>query len=206
MVLLLTPQCGRQTTPAPTAMPRQTPNQTSSPTPGINPTPGSLEEIRKNAPPFAEVLKIERVRVAEPISFVVDGKARPETDLLLVVVRLRNLIPFLPRGMASDLIVLDDTPVQFLTPLASDLTLLAPVPTTPLAEVELWVVTPQLGEPSAQLLNEMKTESRSLGPARSISLASAVEAGLADLNVRAFANREELKRYAEGLMKAVNKK
>jgi len=110
--------------------------------------------------------------------------------------------------MLSDLIVLDDTPAQFLSPLATDLTLLAPVPRTPLAEVNLWVVTPPLGkgESAAQLLNEMKAESETLGPARSISLASAVQEGRVDLTVHSFANREELKRYAEGLMKAVFKK
>jgi|SRR6185312_4748432 len=208
MVLLLAPQCGRQTTPPPTANPRQAPNQTVGPAPETNPTPTSLEQLRKNAPPFAEILKIERVRVAEPISFVVDGKERPETDLLLVLVRLRDLIPFLPRGNASNQIVLDDAPVQLLGPLASDLAVLAPVPMAPLAEIRLWTVTPRLGEsePSAQLIIEKKAESERLGPARSISLASAVQAGRADLNVHSFTNREELKRYAEGLMKTVNKK
>jgi hypothetical protein len=152
-------------------------------------------------PPFASVLKAERVHLDEPMMMVVDGRTERERDLLLVIVRLAAPERFLPRGSMGEAVYLGNAQAQLLfPPIHSPVVGFVAPASEPLdRRLVLWsepAPSPRSIARSISVEDRLEV-ARRVGPARFVPLQTAAQLERIGAAVVTIANREALTDYVQ---------
>jgi hypothetical protein len=147
---------------------------------------------------FAEIRRVERIRLAEPVRISFSGIERPVTDFLLIHVRLAGLSRFLQRNIGPDQLMVGDFPARLLWPIVTEVAIVAPVPTEPLNQISVWTApyAADVSKLPLERIRALKAEALNAGPARSVPIGSDLKREIILQKEHLFSNISELQRYA----------
>ncbi len=158
-----------------------------------------------SAAPFAQLVRVEKVRLGEPMEFVVDGAPRREADVILLALRVADPFRFEPRGDIGEVFVVGGVVARRLvTPNFTSVLVIAVPTATPQPPDAVWLAreaTDLARRDQALLLTLRRTADRR-GPAVVLPLPPPViETFRAAEASRFFASTRELAYHVDELSK-----
>jgi hypothetical protein len=154
--------------------------------------------------PFVQVVRAERIRLAEPVTFKIAGRPRQVTDVWLLVLRPANRARFLPRDREYEHLMLGDFETAELVPpvLGPLMAVMAPAQ-GPLEQMDLWTA---LGHHAVQSVPQeqlaaLRQQARRIGNPQRIALDKAAAEKRIREDVQPVADLTALRRYSLGLVR-----
>lgn len=154
---------------------------------------------------FAQLVHVERVRLAEPMEFVIEGVPRRETDVVLLALRVADPYRFQPRGAIGEVFVVGGVVARGLaTPVFSSVLVLAVPAATPQPPDAVWLArgAAQLDRRGRADLLDLRRAADRRGPAVLLPLPPPALAAFRATPARLLDGTAELASYVRDLSSA----